>query len=91
MSRPKGLAKTGDRKKGSINKRTKEIELRSQGQIPLDYMLHVMRDPKADPNRQDDMAKAAAPYVHARRAPEDKRGNTVPAMIYVHPDLEEPE
>lgn len=38
-----------------------------------------------------DAAKAVAPYLHARRAPEDRGGNTVPAMIYVHPDLEEPE
>ena len=26
-----------------------------------------------------------------RRTPEDSKGNTVPPMIYIHPDLEEPE
>lgn len=31
-------------------------------------MLKVMRDPKADSGRRDDMAKAAAPYVHPKLA-----------------------
>ena len=52
-------------------------------------MLKVMRDPKADKERRDDMARAAAPYLHARRAPEDKQGKTVPPMIYMHPPLED--
>ena len=29
-------------------------------------MLRVMRDPKADKSRRDEMAKAAAPYLHPR-------------------------
>jgi uncharacterized UBP type Zn finger protein len=33
---------------------------------PLDYMLRVMRDPDADDERRDAMAKAALPYMHAR-------------------------
>jgi hypothetical protein len=37
------------------------------------------------------MVKAAAPYVHARKAPEYSKGRTVPPMYYVRPDLEEPE
>jgi len=90
MPRPKGLPKTGGKKKGSKNKRTLEIEFRSaaKGIMPLDYMIQVMRDGKADPVRRDDMAKAAAPYLHARRAPEDKQGKTVPPMVYVTPNLE---
>jgi hypothetical protein len=31
-------------------------------------MLKVMRDAKADSSRRDDMAKAAAPYVHPKLA-----------------------
>ncbi|MBZ9922228.1 hypothetical protein LB579_31610 [Mesorhizobium sp. BR1-1-7] len=31
-------------------------------------MLKVMRNPKADASRRDDMAKAAAPYVHPKLA-----------------------
>ena len=52
-------------------------------------MLSVMRKLKADVLRRDDMARAAAPYLHARRAPEDKKGATVPPMLYVHPSLED--
>jgi hypothetical protein len=29
-------------------------------------MLKILRDETADPLRRDDMAKAAAPYVHPR-------------------------
>ncbi|HEX9146691.1 MAG TPA: hypothetical protein VGA09_20660 [Candidatus Binatia bacterium] len=53
--------KTGGRKKGSLNKRTREIELSRNGLLPLDYMLGVKRDEKADPYRRHKMAKAAAP------------------------------
>ena len=49
--------------------------------MPLAYMLKVMRDPKADP-------KAAAPYCHARKAPQEARGQNVPVIIYTHPPLE---
>jgi hypothetical protein len=68
--------KTGGRKKGSKNKRKAVAELMSDvvvqaaqsGETPLEYMLRVMRDPKQKDNRRDEMAKAAAPYVHARLA-----------------------
>ena len=36
------------------------------GETPLDYMLRVMRNKKADQRRRDAMAVAAAPYVHPR-------------------------
>jgi hypothetical protein len=61
------------------------------GQEPLDYILEVMRDVRNPTGLRLDAAKAAAPYLHAKRAPENKRGNTVPTMIYTHPDLEKPE
>jgi hypothetical protein len=86
MPRPKGLPKTGGKKKGSKNKRTREIELRSEGQVPLDYMLQVMRDETADPLRRDEMAKAAAPYVHAKRAPETKEGETPTYTLVIRKD-----
>jgi hypothetical protein len=34
------------------------------GEMPLDHMLRVMRDPTTEPHRRDAMAKAAAPYCH---------------------------
>lgn len=36
------------------------------GLTPLEYMLAVMNDEKADLFRRDKMAVAAAPYVHAK-------------------------
>jgi hypothetical protein len=80
MSRPKGLPKTGGRRKGSVNRvpsatqRTREIVQEAvvvavaSHQTPLEYMLAVLRDPTVDYHRRDDMAKAAAPYVHAKLA-----------------------
>jgi hypothetical protein len=85
---PKGY-KTGGRKKGSLNHKTRLKKVAKEGITPLDYMLKVMRDRKAKPQRRDDMARSAAPYLHARRAPEDKAGRAVPAMFYIHPDLED--
>lgn len=58
------------RPKGSKNKRNQEIlrKAHESGKLPLEYMLDVMRDPKTDAARRDEMAKAAAPYLHARLA-----------------------
>jgi hypothetical protein len=58
--------KTGGRRKGTPNRRTAEMraEMAASGEMPLDYMLRIMRDPTTQPHRRDAMAKAAAPYVH---------------------------
>jgi hypothetical protein len=62
--------KTGGRKKGTPNKATTaaaiQVEIAASGEVPLDYMLRVMRDPGADPVRRDRMAIAAAPFCHVR-------------------------
>jgi hypothetical protein len=70
MPRPRGLPKTGGRQKGVANKRTREIADAAirEGLTPLEYMLAVLRDESADPERRDEMAKAAAPYIHPRLA-----------------------
>ena len=88
-----GSPKTGGRRKGSRNKRTRELLEKAEagGQSAIEFMLEVMRDTKNDTEMRLDAAKAVAPYLHAKRAPEDRGGNTVPPMIYMHPDLEEPE
>jgi hypothetical protein len=64
------LPKSGGRKKGVINKRTREIAEAAvkEGITPLEYMLNVVRDPMAAPDRRDRMAIAAAPFVHPRLA-----------------------
>ncbi len=66
---PKGGARAGaGRKKGGTNQRTRELReaVAVGGELPLDYMLRVMRDPTADHSRRDDLSKAAAPYLHSR-------------------------
>jgi hypothetical protein len=62
--------KSGGRKKGSLNKVTADMKatIAALGETPLEYMIRVMRDPSLDAHRRDEMAKAAAPYLHSRLA-----------------------
>jgi hypothetical protein len=74
--RPKGLPKTGGRKKGSIDKRKREAEIAASGLTPLDYMLGIVRaetpsglDASVAIARETlrfEASKAAAPYRHPR-------------------------
>lgn len=56
------------RKLGAASAKTREIadSATADGITPLEYMLRVLRDEGQDTERRDDMAKAAAPYVHPR-------------------------
>ncbi len=40
----------------------------ASGISPLEYLLSIVRDDGASPDRRFDAAKAAAPYCHARLA-----------------------
>lgn len=40
---------------------------------PLEYMLGVMNNPNADPDRRDRMAVAAGPYVHGKMGEQGKK------------------
>jgi phage terminase small subunit len=40
---------------------------------PLDWMLTILNDPAAPPDRRDRMAIAAAPYCHAKIAEQGKK------------------
>jgi hypothetical protein len=68
--------KTGGRQKGTKNKHKAVAELMGDvvvqsamsGETPLEYMLRIMRDANQEDARRDNMARAAAPYVHARLA-----------------------
>ena len=91
--RPFNAGQSGNahgRPKGSRNKHTRTLIEAAQagGELPLDYMLSVMRDPRAPARRRDEMAKAAAPYLHSKLAPiEPAGGNTINGdnkpLIYV--------
>ena len=76
---PRGGPRPGaGRKKGVPNKATqkRQEEVAATGKVPLDYMLEVMRDANADEARRDEMAKAAAPYVHPRLSAVEHNDNT---------------
>jgi len=63
-----GRREGAGRKPGSKTKKTQLLAeaAREAGISPLEYMLTVLRDPKAETERRDEMAKAAAPYIHPR-------------------------
>lgn len=42
------------------------VEAEKTDELPVDYMLRVMRDPKAPQSRRDTMAKSATPYLHSK-------------------------
>lgn len=67
-----GKRQGAGRKKGSKQKIAKTYLTKSaliaaaDGEMPLQYMLRVMRDPTADEKRRDAMAAAAATYIHPK-------------------------
>lgn len=76
MARPKGLPKTGGKKKGSRNKVTleKAKAIEASGLTPLDYMLSLLRDELNDTETRFEAAKAAAPYCHNKLASVEHTG-----------------
>ena len=63
-----GARPNAGRKPGTLNRFNRELLERANagGQLPLDYMLGVMRDESLDTRLRIDAAKAAAPYVHQK-------------------------
>jgi hypothetical protein len=63
------------RPKGAISLSTRAIleSMATGGEMPIAYMLRVMRDDDAPDARRDEMARLAAPYLHPRVSvlPED--------------------
>jgi hypothetical protein len=56
------------RPRGAASRANEEVrqEAAATGELPLAYMLRIMRDPSQPVGRRDDMAKAAAPFCHSR-------------------------
>ena len=57
-------------------RRTDGPSMVATGGLPLEYMLRVMRDPDAEPSRQEAIAKAAASYHPQLRAVAHQHLNT---------------
>jgi hypothetical protein len=90
--------KTCGRRKGTPNRRIAEMraEMAANGELPLDYMLRVMRDETVEPVRRDAMAKAAAPYLHPQLSSITQRrvnadGSPVGPTIINHFEQRRPE
>jgi hypothetical protein len=76
---PKGVSGNArGRPKGARNKRTQAVleAAEAGGELPLDYMLRVMRDSEVPNVRRDEMAKSAAPYLHPKLSAVDQRHTT---------------
>jgi hypothetical protein len=66
---PRGGVREGaGRKPNTPNKASqkRQEDVAKTGVTPLAYMLKIMRDDEAPEERRDEMAKAAAVYVHPR-------------------------
>lgn len=76
------------RKRGAHNKASiaRQKQVAASGITPLDYMLTVMRNPKADKSRRDEMAKAAAPYVHPKLASVQQSGGQLNRNVTIDAD-----
>ena len=63
-----GKREGAGRKAGVPNKVTRELReaAAGSGEMPVEYMLRVMRDPQVEHQRRDHMAIAASPYLHPK-------------------------
>ena len=61
-----GKREGAGRKPGSTNKFSKELlaKIRKEGELPVEYLLELMRDESQHTRIRLEAAKAAAPYCH---------------------------
>ena len=73
------------RPRGSRNKRSlANIEAaQSGGEMPLDFMLSLMRDETQPPELRLEAARSAAPFVHARLATAERSDVVAPVFIKI--------
>lgn len=74
------------RKKGIPNKTNKTVRERAaaSGQMPLDYMLEIMRNPKIAKARRDWAAEKSAPYLHSRLQAVTHSSDPKKPIVMVH-------
>lgn len=76
--RPKG------RKNNATLSRMAELQrARDRGELPLDFMLREMRNEERGVEWRGEMAKSAAPYVHARLSAIEHAGPQGQAIPFV--------
>jgi hypothetical protein len=71
MAKNGGARPGSGRKKGSLNQKTTELlaGIVSEGTLPLEYLMAIVRDENADLKRRDWAAEKASAYIHPRPAP----------------------
>lgn len=77
MAQRGGKREGAGRKAGTPNRRTEErvAKIEASGLTPLDYMLSILRDEQMPTDSRFEAAKAAAPYVHAKLASVEHKGD----------------
>lgn len=82
-----GKRQGAGRTKGGWNKvsAAREAAIAASGEVPLDYMLKVMRDEAQPTAVRLEMAKAAEPYCHPKLAAVEHTGSGEGGrIIYEH-------
>lgn len=76
MANQRGGKRPGAGRKPGVSDKAKiAAQVAASGLSPLDFMLGVLRDESQPFERRQDMAKAAAPYVHPRLATVEQKGD----------------
>ena len=72
------------RPKGSRNKASiaRQAAIAASGLTPLEYMMDVLRNPKATTARRDWAAGAAAPYVHPKLSSTVLKGDLDAPLVH---------
>ena len=83
MGKRGGARPGAGRKRGVPDKKTQALlkACADGGEMPLEYMLRVMRDPTVEYPRRDDMAKAASAYCHPKLSTIDHGGKDGGALV----------
>lgn len=83
----RGGARPGaGRRKNGTNRVTEEAvkQAATTGEMPLDFLLRMMRDAAVEEVKRIDCAKAAAPYLHAKRAPVNSDGEDATLTVIIN-------
>src|SRR6516165_2948155 len=77
--RPGASGNPKGRPRGSLNKRTQTLLKAAEagGEMPLDFLLRLMRDPHSPIARRLEAAKAAAPFLHPKLSAIDAKLSSV--------------
>lgn len=78
-----GARKGAGKPKGAPNKLDAEARKKAleSGLTPLEYMLYILRNEELSLEDRMDAAKAAAPYVHAKLASVEHKGDGGGPMV----------